>query len=103
MLRAQANAATFQVVTLFQVLEHIAEFELVLNQCRELLAPGGRLVVTVPDGEAMIRQERLTGCHDMPPNHVNKRTPESLSRVLLRAGFDCGQPIYEPSFWKFKS
>ena len=97
---AQANAGTFQVVTLFQVLEHIAEFELVLKQCRELLAPGGRLAVTVPDGEAMIRQERLTGCHDMPPNHVNKWTPESLSRVLQRTRFDCGQPIYEPPSWR---
>jgi hypothetical protein len=48
----------------------------------------------------MIRQERLTGCHDMPPNHINKWTPESLAVVLKRAGVECGQPIYEPSSWK---
>lgn len=97
---AQSNAGTFQVVTLFQVLEHIAEFALVLKLCRQLLAPRGRLVVTVPDGEAMIRQERVTGCHDMPPNHINKWTPDSLGRVLTRSGFECGQPIYEPSSWR---
>jgi SAM-dependent methyltransferase len=97
---AQSHAGTFQVVTLFQVLEHIAEFELVLEQCRELLAKGGRLVVTVPDGDAMIRQQRLTGCHDMPPNHIGKWTPDSLFRVLQRTGFDCGQPIYEPPSWR---
>ena len=96
---AQNHAGAFHVVTLFQVLEHIAEFDVVLNQCRKLLAPGGRLVVTVPDGEAMIRQERLTGCHDMPPNHINKWTPESLSRVLARTGFACSQPIYKPASW----
>jgi len=97
---AQLNAGTFQVVTLFQVLEHIAEFALVLKLCRKLLAPGGRLVITVPDGMAMIRQERVTGCHDMPPNHINKWTPDSLARVLTRSGFECSQPIYEPSSWR---
>jgi SAM-dependent methyltransferase len=97
---AQLNAGSFQVITLFQVLEHIAEFGLVLKLCRKLLAPGGRLVVTVPDGDAMIRQERMTGCHDMPPNHIVKWTPESLSRVLRRSGFECGQPIYEPRSWR---
>jgi SAM-dependent methyltransferase len=95
----QAQAGTFQVVTLFQVLEHMAEFDFVLKQCRKLLAPGGRLVVTVPDGDAMIRQERLTGCADMPPNHVGKWTPGSLTRVLRRIGFECGEAIPEPSSW----
>jgi SAM-dependent methyltransferase len=96
----RSHAGTFQVVTLFQVLEHIAEFDLVLSLCRDLLAVGGQLVVTVPDGDAMIRQERLTGGPDMPPNHINKWTPESLSRVLVRAGFKWSKPIYEPPSWK---
>jgi 2-polyprenyl-3-methyl-5-hydroxy-6-metoxy-1,4-benzoquinol methylase len=97
---ARSHADTFQVVTLFQVLEHIAEFHTLLTRCRELLVTGGRLVVTVPDGDAMIRQEKITGCHDMPPNHINKWTPESLSCLLRRMGFECGRPIYEPSSWK---
>ncbi len=95
----QLHAGTFQVVTLFQVLEHIAEFDTVLRQCREVLAPGGRLVVTVPDGDAMIQQERVTGCHDMPPNHVGKWTPDSLILVLTRTGFTCSEPIFEPASW----
>ncbi len=96
---AQSQAGEFQVVTLFQVLEHIADFGELLAQCHRLLAPGGRLVVTVPDGDAMIRQERVTGCHDMPPNHVGKWTPASLARVLRRIGFECSPPIYEPASW----
>jgi SAM-dependent methyltransferase len=96
---AEQHAGTFQVVTLFQVLEHIAEFDLVLKLCRQLLAPGGRLVVTVPDGQAMIRQEQVTGCHDMPPNHVGKWTADSLSLVLRRNGFDCDEALSEPASW----
>lgn len=96
----EAHAATFQAVTLFQVLEHISDFRLLLKQCRELLAIGGRLVVTVPDGDAMIRQERLTGCPDMPPNHISKWTPASLSRAFSDAGFEPQQPIFEPNSWQ---
>jgi len=96
---AHSQAGTFQVVTLFQVLEHIADFETTLRQCRRLLAPGGRVVITVPDGDAMIRQEQLTGCHDMPPNHVGKWTPNSLSRVLTQTGFSSGAAIPEPPSW----
>jgi SAM-dependent methyltransferase len=97
---AQSEAGTFQVVAMFQVLEHIAEFRPVLAQCRQLLGAGGRLVLTVPDGEAMIRQERLTGCPDMPPNHINKWTPESLSRALRDTGFEPKPAIFEPASWQ---
>jgi 2-polyprenyl-3-methyl-5-hydroxy-6-metoxy-1,4-benzoquinol methylase len=97
---AQQQAGTFQVITLFQVLEHIAEFEFVLKQCQELLAPGGQVVVTVPDGDAMIRQERVTGCADMPPNHVGKWTPQSLTLALGKAGFKASAAIPEPASLK---
>jgi SAM-dependent methyltransferase len=93
---ARTDAGTFQVITLFQVLEHIADFDSILKHCYELLAIGGRLVITVPDGEAMIRQESMTGCPDMPPNHISKWTPGSLGRVLTRIGFECGAPMLEP-------
>jgi 2-polyprenyl-3-methyl-5-hydroxy-6-metoxy-1,4-benzoquinol methylase len=92
-----AESGSFEVIVLFQVLEHIAEFKSVLVQCRKLLGESGRLVLTVPDGDAMIRQERLTGCPDMPPNHINKFTPQSLSRALRDAGFEPGPAIPEPS------
>jgi len=96
---AKTERRTFQVITLFQVLEHISEFGLTIANCYELLSPGGSLVVTVPDCDAMIRQERLTGCHDMPPNHINKWTVRSLSLALAKAGFEVGEPIYEPPSW----
>jgi SAM-dependent methyltransferase len=95
----EKQAGTFQVITIFQVLEHIAEFHEVIAQCRQLLSAGGKLVISVPDGEAMIRQERLTGCPDMPPNHINKFTADSLSRVLKDADFETAPAIFEPFSW----
>ncbi|HEY9693361.1 MAG TPA: class I SAM-dependent methyltransferase [Oculatellaceae cyanobacterium] len=95
-----SEVGTFQVVSLFQVLEHIADFRTVLSEGYQLLADGGRLFLTVPDGEAMIRQEKLTGCADMPPNHLLKWTPDSLARALRDAGFEPSQATYEPASLK---
>jgi SAM-dependent methyltransferase len=93
----RADAGSFQLVTLYQVLEHLADFQSVLADCRRLLAPNGRIVVVVPDGDAMIRQERVTGCADMPPNHICKWTPDSLSRALTKAGLAPSSPIRQPA------
>jgi hypothetical protein len=47
----------------------------------------------------MRRQEELTGCPDMPPNHVGKWTPRSLQLALRDAGFDPGEPVFETASW----
>ncbi len=97
---SETESNRFEVVTLFQVLEHIAEFRPLLLSCRRLLRQGGHLVVTVPDAAAMIRQKRMTGHDDMPPNHISKWTPASLRMVLTEAGFEVGPTVCEPSSWR---
>jgi SAM-dependent methyltransferase len=97
---ADTQAGTFSIITIFQVLEHIDKFQTLLRQCHQLLQPGGKLVITVPDGDGMIRQEQITGCADMPPNHLGKWTPESLARVLKDTGFEPGIAIPQPSSWE---
>ena len=92
--------ASFQLITLFQVLEHIADFRPVLALCRRLLAPGGTLVITVPDCDAMLAQPALTGEHDMPPNHVGKWTVASLTRALEQHALEATATAHEPSSWK---
>ena len=47
----------------------------------------------------MIRQERITGQPDMPPFHVNKWTPGSLSRVLKQIGFLPEAVTTSPKQW----
>ena len=78
--------ASFDAVTLFQVLEHIAPARETLRQCARLLRPGGLLVVTVPEAQAMFDQESVLGAPDMPPNHVNRWTPASLSMAVEQVG-----------------
>jgi SAM-dependent methyltransferase len=93
---ARCHAASFDVVAMFQVLEHIASFHEVLKLCHALLRPGGRLIVTVPACEAMLLQPKITGEHDMPPNHINKFTARSLDIAMRVAGFCVLQTTSEP-------
>lgn len=96
---AQA-AGTFQVVTSFQVLEHVGEFRPMLAAARELTAPGGMCVVSTPDWEMLKVQMRATRCADMPPNHVNKWTGKSMSLALEQAGFKVEAVHKQPGYWK---
>jgi SAM-dependent methyltransferase len=94
---AIANAAkAFQVVTMFQVLEHVAGFEALLRDCFQLLQPDGVIVISVPSSAAMFAQERLTGCQDMTPNHINKWSPDSLAHALRAQGFTPDAAVIEP-------
>jgi SAM-dependent methyltransferase len=87
---------TFSVITMFQVLEHIAPFRGILADCHALLRPGGAVVISVPSAAAIYDQERLTGCQDMTPNHINKWTPDSLALALRQHGFDPEPAAVEP-------
>ena len=92
--------AEFDLVTMFQVLEHIANFRSTLAHCARVLRPGGLLVITVPDADAMFLQERLTGAPDAPPNHIAKWTPAALTRVLAEQGLAAQPAIFEKPSWQ---
>jgi Methyltransferase domain len=94
-----SDIGCFRLLTLFQVLEHIAEFSDTLKMCRKIIHPQGQLVISVPDGDAMLEQERVTGCADMPPNHINKWTPRSLALALEHADFTVEETEIESPSW----
>ena len=86
------------VVTLWDVLEHIEAPDAVLQDIAGLLRPRGLLLVRVPDARVFrqltrlrwrpIRQIYLKFCHPTnPEEHFNHFTPQSLSAVAGRAGF----------------
>jgi 2-polyprenyl-3-methyl-5-hydroxy-6-metoxy-1,4-benzoquinol methylase len=78
----------FDAITLFDVIEHVADPAAALRQCRRYLAPGGRLFVTTPDmGSA---GARLLGRHwyyiDVE-QHISMFSASSLTRLLAAHGF----------------
>lgn len=97
---AERMAGQFQLVTLFQVIEHVAEFRPMLAAVRRLLCPGGLLAVSCPNGDEIPLRERATRYPDMPPNHINKWNPTSIGLALRQCGFEDMQSEREPASFK---
>ena len=79
--RIPLEAARWDAVCLFDVLEHVEDEAGALETCRRLLAPGGRLFVTVP------AYAWLWSAHDVRLGHRRRYTAGSLRRAAEAAGF----------------
>ncbi|MGH7374887.1 MAG: methyltransferase domain-containing protein [Candidatus Rokuibacteriota bacterium] len=75
------EASAWNAVCLFDVLEHVEDEAGALRACRRLLAPGGRLFVTVP------AYAWLWSRHDELLGHRRRYTAGSLRRAAEAAGF----------------
>jgi SAM-dependent methyltransferase len=78
---------TFDVVTAWHVLEHVADPAELLQQLRQRLSPGGVLIVSVPNLASW--QGHLFGpswFHLDPPRHLLHFEPQTLDAYLERAG-----------------
>ncbi len=98
---ARAAPASFHAVTLFQVIEHVASFRPMLEAARRLLAPGGLVVASAPDGDAIPVRQRVTRYPDMPPNHINRWTPASLAKAFEACGFEPVVGVREPPAMRY--
>ncbi len=77
----------FDIVTFWHVLEHLAEPLVALRRAAELLAPGGAVIVALPNLDSW--QARLAGRHWLHldvPRHRWHFSPATLSRLADRAG-----------------
>ncbi len=78
---------SLDLVTMWQVLEHVGEPRPLLRRSRDLLRPGGLFVASVPNIEGW--SSRLTGERwwglDVP-RHVVHYAPATLGRLVERAG-----------------
>jgi SAM-dependent methyltransferase len=87
-LRADTFAAEFfDVVTAFQVFEHIVDPNEVLEHLKAVMRPGGILFIEVPNIETW--SLRLLGKYHrhFVPDHVTFFSRATLSRLLERNGF----------------
>lgn len=73
----------FDVVTAFEVLEHMEDVGQFLRAIERVLAPGGHLVVSVPHRD---RRPFLTE-GDHPPHHFTRWSRLAMANVLARHGF----------------
>jgi SAM-dependent methyltransferase len=76
----QPFATPFDLVGMFDVLEHIQDDLTTLQQVRALINPGGYLLITVPAGKA------LWSRFDEEAHHCRRYEREELRRRLVEAG-----------------
>ena len=89
----------FDLVCMFQVLEHMDRLDELFARLASLIRPGGRLIAAVPN-PAMIEFNELNGAlRDMPPCHVGRWNAESFDQIGRRFGFHLSNSAVEPGRW----
>lgn len=92
-VRSFVGRATFDAVVSIEVIEHLprAETQPFLSTIRELLAPGGTVVLTTPNYRSLWplieRSLSRIGPIDYTRQHINPFSVERLVRELTEAGF----------------
>ena len=82
----------FDLIGMFDVLEHIEADQAALAALRERLAHDGALLVTVP------AFPRLWSRHDETHHHFRRYTRQSLTAVAKAAGYRCETAFYFNTF-----
>lgn len=81
--------ASYDLITFWDVIEHIPDPRRALERARELLAPGGRLIVETQNVDS--RAAKLLGKkwqHYKHAEHIYHFAPETLARLFDEAGFE---------------
>ena len=89
-------AGGFDVITLWSVLAHlpcpVEDFTLM----RELLAPGGALLVLTVNANSLKLKAERDQWNGFTPNHLKFYAPQTLPLLLKRAGF--GAVVFRPMY-----
>lgn len=78
----------YDVVAMSQVIEHVPDPVLLLQECRRVLRVGGRLVLSTPNARSVAH--RAYGRHWRglePPRHLYVFSPSALERCARECGF----------------
>lgn len=94
--------ASFDVITLWHVLEHVHDLEGYVKRFRELLSPNGKLLIAVPNYTSL--DAGVYGSHwaayDVP-RHLHHFAPSSMKHLLENRGFHCikTKPMWFDAFY----
>jgi 2-polyprenyl-3-methyl-5-hydroxy-6-metoxy-1,4-benzoquinol methylase len=79
--------ASFDAVSLFDVLEHLFDPVRTLRDCAALLKPGGIIFLYVPNYDSASRLLMGKDAHFIwPTHHLNYYTPQTIRDLMQRQG-----------------
>ena len=85
--------SSFNVVTMFYVLEHVREPLIYLSEAYRILKPGGILFVRVPHTTPIVKFLKALRIKNRlydTPSHLSDFSPKTLLLALKKAGFESG-------------
>lgn len=94
-----AVGATYDVVWLQNVLEHVIDPLELLKSLRALVSEGGLAVITVPNDCSITQQSALTHQHIdsafwvVPPDHLSYFDSDSLKNAASATGWECAEML----------
>jgi SAM-dependent methyltransferase len=83
LLESYPQERDFDTVVCLNVVEHVEDDEQILRNIHEVLAPGGRAIILVPQGRW------LYGTLDEVLGHRQRYSPAQLRAIGNKAGFEC--------------
>lgn len=78
----------FDVIVSFEVIEHLFSPEDFIASCRKLLAHGGLLILTCPNGKGFDLLVLGKECNSIDHEHLNYFNTTSLAMLVERLGFE---------------
>lgn len=79
----------FDVITMFEVLEHLDGPREMLEVLTKLISPGGILVLETPDCTGITDIKSLSDYRRIHPlEHINAFTPQTMQHLAERVGYD---------------
>lgn len=91
----QNEAVKFEVITAFHVLEHVENPLNFLSDIHKILKKNGLLALSVPNPNRWALQFNRENW-DLPPHHLTRWNPVSLSLALEKSGFKILELSAEP-------
>lgn len=85
--QAAGEQARFQIITLLDVVEHLADPVETLASVRDVLAPGGWLFLSTPDTDSLMAKLWGRHWHFYHRYHLSMFSPRNLALLLERSGF----------------
>ncbi len=96
------NLPDFDIICMFQVLEHMDDLDLVFQSLGQLGHQDSHVIIAVPNGALRNFYDKL-GVHlDVPPIHTGRFTPETFQFLGSKHGWNVMETKIEPQRYLFK-
>lgn len=93
---------SYDVITMWHVLEHVHDLHGYLEQFQKLLKKNGTLIIAVPNytSDDATHYQQYWAAYDVP-RHLYHFSPESMNRLMLQHGFTVKdyKPMWFDSFY----